>query len=126
EIETNFVCDHINYLKTTPYSSKLIHYFFNHDDFIKDGYLYIEALLGVCLSLDGNFLTFNGSLNGLKNRLSHHRLDLLPNNLNETNQISYSIEKILESFNNNLEHEYAVSSQKQVIEIVLKISQNKS
>lgn len=126
-IETRFVCDHINYLKTTPYSTHLIHYFFNHDDFISNGNLYIEALLGVCLSMRGNFLTFNGSLNRLTNRLAHHSLDILPNNINETNQIQEPVRKILKYFNDNqLEFDQSKPSQKQVIEIDLKISQNDS
>lgn len=85
---------HINYVSNSK-GSHWLNYIGNHDDWLSsDAQTYSILLTLLYLSLPGMALVFNGQLNGLNHRLAHHYLELLPDNMIETNRVSDSIAKI--------------------------------
>lgn len=72
------IVEHLNYVSKQKYANHLIHYFANHDDYLKNYQTHLEAIICLLVFLAGETLVFNGSLVGRTKRLAHHIYDELP------------------------------------------------
>lgn len=95
QISLDAFVSHLNFLSLQPYRTHLLHYVANHDDFIYELATFREASIGLILLLSGMPLIYNGSLEGLNRRLSHHYYDELSHKYTTVQLIPNKIRMLL-------------------------------